>query len=87
ARIFIGGGGRDLTAIVQAAADRLPPGGVIVVNTVLLDNLTSTIHALEARGLSAEVVQLQVARTRPMPWSSRLLAENPVWVISGIRKE
>jgi precorrin-6Y C5,15-methyltransferase (decarboxylating) len=87
ARIFIGGGGRDLTAIVQAAADRLPPGGVIVVNTVLLDNLAPTIHALEALGLSAEVVQLQIARARPMPWSSRFSAENPVWVISGIRKE
>ena len=82
-RIFIGGGGKWLADIVAAAVDRLNPGGVVVVNTVLLDNITRITDLLYDRGLETDVVQVQVARGRPMPWSRRLEALNPVFVISG----
>ncbi|MCK7507841.1 MAG: precorrin-6Y C5,15-methyltransferase (decarboxylating) subunit CbiT [Desulfobacterales bacterium] len=38
-RVFIGGGGRDLPAIITEAARCLRPDGIVVVNTVLLQNL------------------------------------------------
>ncbi len=82
-RVFIGGGGRDLKDIVRKAAERLTTGGIIVVNTVLLDNMTAAIAQLEASGLNAEVIQLQVNRNKDMPWSRRLEAGNPVWIITG----
>jgi precorrin-6Y C5,15-methyltransferase (decarboxylating) len=85
-RIFIGGGGRDLPAIIARAAERLAPEGVMVVNTVLLDNLAPALAALENAGLAVEVVQIQIGRSKPMPWSLRLAAENPVWIIRGSRK-
>ncbi len=84
-RIFIGGGGRDLAAIVQAAVPRLNPGGIVVINTVLLDNLTHAMDALKALDMNVEVVQLQVSRCREMPWSRRLKAQSPVWIVSGHR--
>jgi precorrin-6Y C5,15-methyltransferase (decarboxylating) len=82
-RIFIGGGGRDLAAIVQKAARRLKPGGRLVANTVLLDNLAPAVAAMEAAQMVVEVVQLQVNRSQQMPWSRRLEAENPVWIVRG----
>jgi precorrin-6Y C5,15-methyltransferase (decarboxylating) len=86
-RVFVGGGGRDLAEILRRAAGCLAPGGVLVANTVLLDNLAPATEALEASGLAVEVAQIQVSRTKPMPWSWRLAAENPVWIVTGKKKE
>jgi len=82
-RIFIGGGGRELAAIIAAGARNLRLDGVMVINTVLADNLCRALDALEAAGMSTEVVQLQVSRSKSMPWSRRFEAHNPVWIISG----
>jgi len=82
-RVFIGGGGKDLEAIIRKAGRRLQSPGIIVVNTVLLSNLATAITAMEALGLQTDTVQVQINRSRPMPWSQRLDAENPVWIIAG----
>ncbi len=86
-RIFVGGGGRDLAAIVRAAAQYLKPGGTLVVNTVLIENLSRIVAVIEETGLAVEVVQMQISRSSPMPWSARLEARNPVWIIQGRPKE
>lgn len=82
-RIFIGGGGQGLAAIAEKAAQRLKPGGVIVINTVLVQTLQMAIDTLEQMELSTEAVQVQVSRSRPMPFGHRFEALNPVWVITG----
>jgi len=82
-RVFIGGGGRDMAAIIREAVSCLNPGGVVVINTVLLDNLNQSLETLRSLGLNPDVVQLQVSRSREMPWSRRLEAHNPVWILSG----
>ena len=84
-RIFIGGGGRDLAPIIQHAADYLAADGIMVVNTVLLDNLTLAQEAMQTKGFDLEVVQIQVSRSKAMPWSTRFEAQNPVWIIVGQR--
>lgn len=84
-RIFIGGGGRDLASIVQSAVRYLAPGAIVVVNTILVHNLTQTLDVMAAEGLSAEAVQLQVGKSKAMPWSRRLEGHNPVWIVTGVR--
>ncbi len=84
-RIFIGGGGRDLKAIVTAAAKRLKPGGRIVINTVLIPNLQAVTDALRRLKFETDVIQVQINRDRQMPWAERFEAQNPVWVISGFQ--
>lgn len=84
-RIFIGGGGRNLADIIQAASGYLSSDGIMVVNTVLMDNLTRAQEAMQASGMAVEVVQMQVSRSRKMPWSRRLEAFNLVWIVSGYR--
>ncbi len=84
-RIFIGGGGKDLVSTIKAAGAYLKPGGVIVINTILLSSLDKAMAALQSLGFSTEVVQVQVSRGKPMPSGQRLEALNPVWIISGYR--
>ena len=85
-RIFIGGGGRNLETIIRSAAGYLKPGGVIVVNTVLMDNLTTALTTLKGLGFSTETAQIQVSRSKDMLWSQRFEAQNPVWIITGTRQ-
>lgn len=84
-RIFIGGGGRNLASIIQSALRFLTPGGVLVVNTVLVDNLTRVLDVMEAEDMVPEVIQMQVSKSKAMPWSRRLEAQNPVWIVTGVR--
>jgi len=85
-RIFIGGGGKNLPAIISEAARHLKPDGIVVINTVLLQNVHDAAAALRRLGFATEMVQLQIHRSRPMPWSERLETLNPVWIITGVRK-
>jgi precorrin-6Y C5,15-methyltransferase (decarboxylating) len=85
-RIFIGGGGRHLTAIIKAACHHLKPDGIIVINTVIIENMETAINTLRVMGLKTDMVQVQVHRGHQMPYGARLEAENPVWIISGERQ-
>jgi precorrin-6Y C5,15-methyltransferase (decarboxylating) len=86
-RIFIGGGGNDLKTIVTAAAKYLKPAGRMVINTVLIPNLQVAMTTLSQLKFETEVIQVQINRSRQMPWAQRFEAQNPVWIISGMRKE
>jgi precorrin-6Y C5,15-methyltransferase (decarboxylating) len=84
-RIFIGGGGPELKAIITAGAKYLKPAGRMVINTVLIPNLQIAMTALSQLKFETEVIQVQINRSRQMPWAERLEAQNPVWIISGYR--
>jgi len=84
-RIFIGGGGRNLSKIIKAAAGFLKSNGIVVINTVLMPNVITAMETMEALGFKTAVVQAQISHSRKMPWSARLEAQNPVWIISGLR--
>jgi precorrin-6Y C5,15-methyltransferase (decarboxylating) len=86
-RVFIGGGGQTLADIVRSAAHRLKPRGIMVINTVLLANLAAAVQTFESLGFDVDVVQIQVSRARPMPFSHRLEAANPVWIITAQKAE
>jgi len=85
-RIFIGGGGRDLKKIIEAAVAVLNPGGMVVINTVLMPNVLAAMEGLKALGCQTETVQVQISRSQKMPWAERLQAQNPVWIVTGSRK-
>jgi precorrin-6B C5,15-methyltransferase / cobalt-precorrin-6B C5,C15-methyltransferase len=84
-RIFIGGGGKELPGIIRMAANRLKPKGIIVINTVLIDTLAAARQTLDDLGFDVDMVQIQVNRATAMPFSHRLQAANPVWIITGSR--
>ncbi|MBE9544799.1 MAG: precorrin-6y C5,15-methyltransferase (decarboxylating) subunit CbiE [Proteobacteria bacterium] len=84
-RIFIGGGGKQLKSIITAAAHYLKPRGVMVINTVLIPNVETARATLEKLDFETEVIQAQINRSRQMPWAARLEAQNPVWIVTGLR--
>lgn len=84
-RVFVGGGGKNITQIIQLAGNRLSMGGVLVINTVLVQTMSLALEALKKMGFKTQFVQLQVAVSSPMPFGERLEALNPVWIITGIK--
>ncbi len=83
-RIFIGGGGHKLPSIISEAVRHLKPNGIVVINAVLLQTVHAAATALQGLGFATEIVQVQILRSEQMPWSERLEALNPVWIITGI---
>lgn len=82
-RIFIGGGGEKLEQILEIACAKLALPGVMVINTVLLQNLETAVRVLKKYKFNPSVVQIQISRSKGMPFGDRLEALNPVWIISG----
>lgn len=86
-RVFVGGGGARVEAILEEAGRRLRPGGRVVVAATLLETLERGRNWLKSRGWEMEVVQLSVSRDRPLAGRGYLQALNPVWLVSGELKE
>ncbi len=84
-RVFIGGSGNDLDAILEAVARRLLPDGRVVQTVVLLQTLEKVSAFWKDRGFKVSIVQLQVSRSVPAGKDLRLEALNPVFVVSAWR--
>jgi precorrin-6Y C5,15-methyltransferase (decarboxylating) len=82
--VFVGGGGRDLPAIVAACARRARRA--VVVTLAAVDRVAEVRSALTGAGLEADGVLLQSSRLAPLPGGvSRLAAANPVFVLWATR--
>jgi precorrin-6Y C5,15-methyltransferase (decarboxylating) len=78
--VFIGGGGRELAAIVAACARRARRS--VVVTLAAVDRVPAVQGALRAAGLVPDGVLLQSSRLAPLPGEvTRLAATNPVFVL------
>jgi precorrin-6B C5,15-methyltransferase / cobalt-precorrin-6B C5,C15-methyltransferase len=86
-RVFVGGGGPQVEAILAEALRRLGPEGRVVITAALLETLEVARHTLVQAGWDAEVVQLQVSRSRALGDGAFLQALNPVWIVTGCLKE
>ncbi|AVH59460.1 MULTISPECIES: precorrin-6y C5,15-methyltransferase (decarboxylating) subunit CbiE [Streptomyces] len=82
--VFIGGGGRELPAIVTVCARRARRA--VVVAMAALDRVPAARGALTAAGFDCEGVLLQSSRLAPLPGDvTRLAATNPVFLLWGVR--
>ncbi|WP_019060632.1 bifunctional cobalt-precorrin-7 (C(5))-methyltransferase/cobalt-precorrin-6B (C(15))-methyltransferase [Streptomyces prunicolor] len=82
--VFVGGGGRELPAIVTACARRARR--TVVVAMAALDRVPAVREALSAAGLAVDGVLLQSSRLAPLPGDvTRLAATNPVFLLWGVR--
>jgi len=80
-RIFIGGSGQRLEAIIKAAVARLAPGGRIVINAVLEQTQTLALTSLQRLGLRVESSTLAVSRRSYPDGATRVF--NPITLITG----
>lgn len=86
-RIFIGGGGKTLSTIIDQAASFLLEDGLLVVNCVLLENMLEAVKTMEKNGFCVDLVQIQVSRSRKVAEGRMLKSENPVFVITGKKEK
>ena len=80
-RIFVGGSGKRLPEILEAAGARLVPGGRIVVNAVLAQTETTALASLQRLGLRVASSTLAVTRRSCADGESRVF--NPITLITG----
>ncbi|WP_030985723.1 bifunctional cobalt-precorrin-7 (C(5))-methyltransferase/cobalt-precorrin-6B (C(15))-methyltransferase [Streptomyces sp. NRRL WC-3744] len=82
--VFVGGGGRELPAVVGACARRARR--TVVVAMAALDRVPAARAALTDAGFTCDGVLVQSSRLAPLPGDvSRLAATNPVFLLWGVR--
>ena len=82
-RIFMGGSLGGGPGALEEACRRLAPGGRIVVNTVLLGSLNLAAEHFRSLGWPVETAQIQASLSAPLAHDLRLVAQNPVFIISA----
>lgn len=82
--VFVGGSGGELPRILQAIHDA-SPAARICVSAIALETLHTALECLTALGYEAEVAQIAVSRSRPAGTLHLLMAQNPVFLITGVR--
>ena len=82
--VFVGGSGGQLREILNAAVQKNPQVR-ICVSAIALETLQGAVSALEQLGYAPEVTQLSVSRTRAAGSLHLLMAQNPVFLITGER--
>jgi precorrin-6Y C5,15-methyltransferase (decarboxylating) len=80
--VFVGGSGGRLLEILEAARCRMRSSGRIVANLVTFEHQAAIFDWARSRSLTAEVVQIGVARGTDVVGLTRLQAENPVTIVT-----
>lgn len=82
--VFVGGSGGELPLILQAVHNANPRAR-ICVSAIALETLNAALRGLTALGYETEVAQIAVSRCRPAGTLHLLTAQNPVFLITGVR--
>lgn len=85
-RVIIGGSGGNLEEIIDRVYELLVPGGVVVLNCILLQTLAESLDALEKKGFSGiSFIQAAISRSRKMGSGTALQPLNPVFIVSAVK--
>ena len=85
-RVIIGGSGGNLPAILEETYRLLVPGGVIVLNCILLQTLAESLVQMEKQGFKEiNFIQASIARARKMGSGTALQPLNPVFIVSAVK--
>ena len=81
-KIFIGGAGGNISAILDTAfaAEKKP---AVVITAVSLETLHEAAAALKVHGMTPEITQIAAVRTRVIGTHTMPDPQNPVFVIKG----
>ena len=83
-KVFIGGSSGKIPEILEVVYRKNPLADVIIT-AVSLETVNQALRAFESFGFSAETVQISVTRTRKIGSHTMLSAENPVFIIKGVK--
>lgn len=80
--VFVGGSGGKLEVILNAAV-QANPRVRICVSAIALETLHQAVSAMERLGYAPEVTQISVSRAKTAGSLHLLMAQNPVFLITG----
>ena len=80
--VFVGGSGGKLDEILHAI-HTANPATRICVSAITIEGLHNSYTVLRKLGFETEVTQLSVSRSKPAGNLTLMLAQNPVWLITG----
>ena len=80
--VFIGGSKGSLAVIVDAALDKNPDAR-ICVSAIALETLSAAVAALTAKGRTVQVSQIAVSRAKAVGGLHLMMAQNPIYLITG----
>jgi len=85
-RIFLGGSGGKMKAILDACDDKLKDGGWLVINSVSLNNGADAYGILKGKGYYLEAAQVNIAVLNRKGTAEIWQARNPVTIISAQKR-
>jgi precorrin-6Y C5,15-methyltransferase (decarboxylating) len=83
--IFVGGTGREVARLLEAAWQALRPGGRLVANVATLEMLGAGYNALKALAGSVQVLMVNLARGTDQLETLRFEALNPSFLLSAAK--
>lgn len=83
--IFVGGTGRQVDAVLNAAFARLAPGGRLAVNVVTIDGLATAHRTLKALAGEVQLWNVAVARGIDQMDRVRFEAINPTFLLAVVK--
>ncbi|MBN1590366.1 MAG: precorrin-6y C5,15-methyltransferase (decarboxylating) subunit CbiE [Pirellulales bacterium] len=83
--IFIGGNGQGISSLVEAAVERLRPGGRLVATLGGVDNLAATHQVLHKLDPNVRLWMINLARGTYQLDRIRFESLNPTFVISAVK--
>ncbi|MEG0803384.1 MAG: hypothetical protein RSF90_00360 [Pygmaiobacter sp.] len=81
--VFVGGSGGSLAEILGFVQQANPKARVCVA-AIALETLHTALCTMTALGYETELVQIGISRAKPAGDLHLLLAQNPVFLITGI---
>ncbi|HEY8805636.1 MAG TPA: precorrin-6Y C5,15-methyltransferase (decarboxylating) subunit CbiT [Clostridium sp.] len=79
--IFVGGSGGNIDDIIKYYGSKLKKNKNIVLNFITINNVYKAMETLKELNYEVECVQVQVSKTKGQ--SYMLIANNPIFVVSG----
>ena len=80
--VFVGGSGGQMADILAAALEKNPRARV-AVNAVAMESAQAALTSFDAHGIAPELVQVSVSAAKNAAGLHMLLAQNPIFIISG----
>ncbi|HEY9651142.1 MAG TPA: precorrin-6y C5,15-methyltransferase (decarboxylating) subunit CbiE [Coleofasciculaceae cyanobacterium] len=86
-RIFIGGSGGNLSAILDTCNAQLADDGVVVLALATLEHLNTALDWFKTYRWNYRLLQVQLSRSVPVGQLTRFTPLNPVMIVSGMRSD
>jgi len=86
-RVFIGGSGGNLLAILERTQAQLGDNGIIVLALATLEHLNQAVNWFSDRGWTYRLLQVQLSRSIPVAQLTRFTPLNPVTIIRAMRSD